>query len=230
MIFDPLYLILVFLPGLVLSGLASMYVKSTFNRFSRIRSGQGYTGAQAAYEMLKRAGVSNVGIEQTGGFLGDHYDPRTRTLRLSRNVYASQSLAAVGVACHEAGHALQHAHGYGPLKLRTALVPAAAVGSNMAYIFVFMGMLFRAPQLYFLGALVFAAAVIFSIITLPVEWDASARAKRALVTNGIVTPQEQTAAAKVLNAAFMTYIAAAVTAVLTLLYYLLRSGVLGGDE
>ncbi len=230
MIFDPMYLILVFLPGLVISGLAGIYVKSTFSKFSQIRSAAGYTGAQAAYEMLRRAGVSNVKIEMTNGFLGDHYDPTSRTLRLSRDVYSKQSLAAVGVACHEAGHALQHAHGYGPLKMRTALVPAAAFGSNLAYIFIFMGLMFRAPQMYFLGALVFLLAVVFSIITLPVEWDASARAKRAMVTNGVVTAREQDGAAKVLNAAFMTYIAAAVTSVLTLLYFLLRSGILGGGD
>lgn len=230
MVFDPLYLILVFLPGLVLSGLATIYVKSTFNQYSRVRSGNGYTGAQAAQEMLRRAGVNNVNIEVTGGFLGDHYDPRVRTLRLSRNVFSSQSLAAVGIACHEAGHALQHAQGYGPLKLRTALVPATAVGSNLAYAFIFMGLLFRAPQLYLLGAIVFLVAVVFSIVTLPVEWDASTRAKHALVANGVLTPQEQGGAAKVLNAAFLTYLAAALTSVLTLIYFLLRSGVLGGDD
>lgn len=226
---DPLYL-LIMLPGLLLSIWASMYTKSTFAKFSQVRAMRGYTGAQAAHEMLTRNGVRDVTIELTRGFLSDHYDPRTKTLRLSRDVYHGQSLSAVGVACHEAGHALQHAHGYLALGLRTALVPAASIGSNFSYFILIFGFLLRSQPLVLVGIFLFSLAVLFTLITLPVEWNASARAKKAMVTTGMVSPQEQQGAAAVLNAAFMTYVAGAVSAVLMLLYYLLRSGLLGGGD
>lgn len=228
-ILDPVYLLFA-LPGLLLSLWASFYTKSTFAKYSRIPSSQGLTGAQAAYQMLASKGIRDVTIEQTGGMLTDHYDPRTRTLRLSSAVYNSNSLAAIGVACHEAGHALQHAANYTWLGLRSALVPATSFGSNMAYIFFIIGFIVHSQQLILLGAVLFSAAVVFSIVTLPVEWNASARAKVAMVEAGLVSPQESRQAGQVLNAAFMTYVAAAVSAVLTLLYYLLRAGVFGGDD
>jgi len=225
--FDPLYWMLT-LPGLLLSMLASFYVKSAFSRYSRVRSQRGLTGAEAAAAMLQRAGVYDVRIERAGGFLSDHYDPTAKTLRLSPDVYGSESLAAIGVACHEAGHALQHADNYAWLGLRTSLVPLASFGSNFSYILFFIGLFLKSMFMVKVGVLLFGAAVLFTIVTLPVEWNASARAKVAMVHGGIVTHEERDGAANVLNAAFMTYVAGAVSAVLTLLYFLLRSGLLGG--
>lgn len=225
--FDPVYLMFI-IPGVLLSLWASMYTKSTFARYSRVASARGLTGAQAAAAMLAGKGVRDVIIERTRGMLNDHYDPSRRTLRLSESVYGSRSLAAIGVACHEAGHALQHAENYAFLGMRTALVPVTNFGSSLSYVFVLVGFLFRSQQMILIGAGLFAVAVLFALITLPVEWNASARAKRAMVGIGIVSPDEQAAAGEVLNAAFLTYVAAAVTALLTLLYYLFRAGVFGG--
>jgi uncharacterized protein len=217
-------------PAILLSLLASIYTRSTFGKYGKVRSHRGLTGAQAAWEMLKAQGISGVTIEITQGYLSDHYDPATRTLRLSPDVYNSDSLSAIGVACHEAGHAIQHAHKYGPLALRSSLVPVASFGSNFSYFIIFIGMLMRSPGLMLLGIACFSLAVIFTIVTLPVEWNASARAKKAMVAAGIVSEQERQGAGEVLNAAFLTYVAAAVSAIMTLLYYLLRAGVLGGRD
>jgi Zn-dependent membrane protease YugP len=228
MYFDPAYLIMVMLPALVLGGLATLLTRTTFNRYSRVRSVNGLTGAQAARRLLDSQGLHEVGIEQVQGFLSDHYDPRHNVLRLSPPVYQSNSLAAIGVACHEAGHALQKAHRYAPLALRSALVPATQFGS-MGYMWIIiLGLVLHAQPLVLLGCGLLAVVVVFSLVTLPVEWNASARAKELMVTSGIVRPQEQVHAAKVLNAAFLTYLASAVTAILTLLYWLLRAGLLGG--
>ena len=217
-------------PAILLSLLASVYTRSTFGKYGKVRSQRGLTGAQAAWEMLKAQGISGVTIEIPQGYLSDHYDPATRTLRLSPDVYNSDSLSAIGVACHEAGHAIQHAHKYGPLALRSSLVPVASFGSNFSYFIIFIGMLMRSPGLMLLGIACFSLAVIFTIVTLPVEWNASARAKKAMVAAGIVSEQERQGAGEVLNAAFLTYVAAAVSAIMTLLYYLLRAGVLGGRD
>jgi Zn-dependent membrane protease YugP len=221
------YLIFI-LPAFLLSLLASLYTRSTFAKYARVPSRQGFTGAQAAAEMLRGQNVQGVRIERTGGFLSDHYDPRSRTLRLSPDVYQGTSLSAIGVACHEAGHAIQHARNYGPLALRSALVPAASFGSNIAYLLIFLGFLLSSMELFLVGIACFTLAVVFTIVTLPVEWNASARAKEAMVAGGIVSAQEREGAGAVLNAAFLTYVAAAVSAVLTLLYYLARAGLLGG--
>jgi Zn-dependent membrane protease YugP len=180
--------------------------------------------------MLRSQGVHNVNIEPVRGFLSDHYDPRSHTLRLSPNVYQSRSLSAIGVACHEAGHALQHANNYLPLALRSALVPAASLGSSGAYIIFLIGLLFGATSMMKLGVLLFSLVVVFSLVTLPVEWNATARAKRLMVQAGIVSPAEQSSAGAVLNAAFLTYVASAFTAIMTLLYYMLRAGLLGGGD
>jgi len=220
--------ILFMLPAFILSLFASMYTRGIFGKYAKVRSQRGLTGAQAAWEMLKAQGISGVTIEITQGFLSDHYDPSTRTLRLSPDVYNSDSLSAIGVACHEAGHAIQHAHKYGPLALRSSLVPVTNFGSSFSFILIFIGMLMRSPGLMLLGIACFSLAVVFTIVTLPVEWNASARAKKAMVAAGIVSEQEQQGAGEVLNAAFLTYVAAAVSAIMTLLYYLLRSGLLGG--
>lgn len=237
MFFDPLYLI-VMIPVLILSGLASATVKSTFGKYSRVRTSTGLTGAEAAERMLRRAGVNDVRIEQVSGFLSDHYDPSKKVLRLSPEVYGESSLSAVGVACHEAGHALQHAQGYAPLKLRSALVPITQFGSNFGLLIAIAGVVLAsigliAPDMAELivwgGIILFGTAFVFSVVTLPVEWDASARAKKQLAVCGAVTSQaEIDAAGKVLNAAFMTYVAGAVAALLQLLYYLVRFGLIGG--
>ena len=218
------------LPAIVLAGLATMYTKSMFTRYSKQAASTGLTGAQAAARMLQSQGIRGVAIEPVRGFLSDHYDPSTRTLRLSPDVYGSRSLSAIGVACHEAGHALQHAGHYAPLALRSTLVPAAQLGSNLSYFLLMIGILFNLLALAKLGAILFSAVVLFSLVTLPVEWNATARAKALMTTAGIVSPREADDAGKVLNAAFLTYVASAVTALMTLLYYLLRSGLLGGGD
>jgi Zn-dependent membrane protease YugP len=216
------------LPAMVLAGLATLVTQSAFSRYSRVRASSGLSGAEAAQHLLNSQGVAGVRIEPVNGFLSDHYDPTSRTLRLSPGVYSSQSLAAIGVACHEAGHALQHAHHYAPLTLRSAMVPATQIGSHLSYFVFLAGLFFQNSALMAAGIALFTLVVVFSIVTLPVEWDASRRAKALMVSAGIVTPSEQPRAAAVLNAAFLTYLASAFTAIMTLLYYLARAGLLGG--
>ncbi len=223
--YDPMYLVFA-LPGLVLALLASWYTKSTFKRFSNWQSPNGLTGAQAAYQMLSSAGINDVRIEQVSGFLSDHYDPSSRVLRLSPSVYSENSLSAVGVACHEAGHAIQHARSYAWLHLRTAMVPLTNISSWFSYIVITMGFLFSSSSLVGLGAILFSGAVAFSLITLPVEWDASRRAKFAMAQAGLLPSKDAHNAGKVLDAAFLTYVAAAASSILTLLYYLFRAGLL----
>ncbi len=229
MMFDPTYLIFA-LPGLLLSMLASFYVKSTFSKYSNVGAASGLTGAEAAQRMLYAAGVYDVRIERVNGFLSDHYDPSSNTLRLSDAVYGSQSLSALGVACHEAGHALQKANHYKPMCLRSMLVLPANLGSRFSYIVIILGAMMQSSALINVGLILFGAAVLFTLVTLPVEWNASTRAKKALIASGILLPQEQSHAASVLNAAFMTYLASAVSSILTLLYYLLRLGIIGGGR
>jgi uncharacterized protein len=216
------------LPALALAGLATLYTRTTFSRYSRYKSVSGMTGAEAARRMLNSQGVDGVAIEQVQGFLSDHYDPRTRTLRLSPAVYGSSSLSAIGVACHEAGHALQHAALYAPLMLRSALVPVTQFGSFASYIFFLLGGFLQSFALIKLGIFLFTLGVLFAVVTLPVEWNASARAKALMTRAGVVSLQEQSMAGAVLNAAFLTYVAAAFTALMQLLYYLMRFGLLGG--
>lgn len=230
--FDMNYLLMVMLPGMVLSGLASMMVKRTFAKYENVGTQANMTGAEAAKLMLERQGVTDCSIEAVSGRLSDHYDPRVKTLRLSEPVYNARSISAIGVACHEAGHALQHAQGYRWLKMRSTLVPVTNISSKMSMPVIMVGGLlmslapvFGMPVLL-LGCALFAAAVLFSVVTLPVEWDASARAKTAMVDAGIVTPQEAGGAGNVLNAAFLTYLAAAIASIMTLIYYLHRTGVL----
>ena len=214
-------------PALILAGLATLFTKATFGRYSHVRARSGLTGAQAAALLLESQGVADVRIEPVQGFLSDHYDPASRTLRLSPDVYRSPSLAAIGVACHEAGHALQHAARYAPLMLRSGMVPLVQFGSQAAYILFMLGFFLGAVGFIRIGIVLFTGAVAFSIVTLPVEWNASARAKRLMVAAGIVTPAEQVGAGRVLNAAFLTYVASAFTSLLTLVYYLARAGLLG---
>jgi Zn-dependent membrane protease YugP len=226
--FDPVYLVLVMLPGLVISGIATWLTQSAFNRYSQVASSKGITGAEAAAILLDRAGIHDVQIVPAHGFLSDHYNPTTRQLALSESVYGSHSVAAIGVATHEAGHAIQHARGYFPLWIRSALVPVANIGSTFSYIVLVAGMVMQLPGLAMAGVLLFSAVVLFQLVTLPVEFDASARAKRLVVEAGIIYPEERVGVDRVLNAAALTYVAAAITSLLTLLYYLMRSGLLGG--
>lgn len=227
MFFDPAYFLFA-APALLLSLYATFLVKSRFAAYSQIRPASGLTGAQAARRMLDSQGLRDVQIERAQGFLSDHYDPSARVLRLSPDVYGASSLSAVGVACHEAGHALQHSSGYAWLGFRNALVPATQIGSHLSYFVLMLGFLLHHPALVNAGIALFAVVVLFSVVTLPVEWDASARAKKLMVPAGIVAPRESEDAGKVLSAAFLTYVASAVGAVLTLLYYLMRAGLLGG--
>ncbi len=225
--FDPMYLVFI-LPGLALSMWASYRTKSAFEKYSKIRSGSGLTGAQAARVMLDRAGLQDVTIVRTHGMLSDHYNPMTRSLSLSEAVYDMPSVAAIGVACHEAGHAIQHAHKYAPLWLRSALVPTANIGSGIGYFVMLLGLLMNATNMVLIGAVMFSMVLLFQVVTLPVEFDASARAKKLVVADGIVTSNEREGIDKVLNAAALTYVAAVVSTLLTLLYFLMRAGLLGG--
>jgi hypothetical protein len=227
MVFDPMYFLFI-LPGLALSIWASARVKSTFNKYSKVRSLRGFTGAEAAQELLRGAGITDVRIVRSHGVLSDHYNPITKTLALSEPVYNSDSIAAVGVATHEAGHAIQHARHYAPLWVRSALVPTANIGSSIGYFVMVIGLFMASTNMVLVGALLFSAVLLFQIVTLPVEFNASSRAKALVVDQGIVTMQERTGVDAVLNAAALTYVAAAVSTLLTLLYFLWRSGLIGG--
>jgi len=225
--FDPTYLLFI-LPGIVLSIWASFRTKRAFNKYSQVPSMRGLSGAQAAGEMLRSAGIQGVEIVETQGFLSDHYNPLNKTLNLSEGVYSSTSIAAVGVACHEAGHAVQHATQYRPLWLRSALVPTANIGSSVGYLVMMFGLFLHAANMVLFGAVLFSAVLLFQIVTLPVEFDASARAKRLVVEYGIISSHEREGVDRVLNAAALTYVAAAASTLLTLLYFLFRAGFLGG--
>lgn len=223
--FDPTYF-LVFI-GVVLSLLASGKVKSTFARFSQMRNSRGITGAEAAERVLRGAGIYDVRVEHIAGNLTDHYDPRSKVLRLSDSVYGSTSVAAVGVAAHECGHAIQHAKGYAPLKLRSAIVPVANFGSKIAWPLILIGLLFTSETsslLINLGIIAFSFAVLFQLVTLPVEYNASNRAIRVIADTGLMQGEEIKAAKKVLSAAALTYVAGAATAILQLLRILILTG------
>lgn len=227
MFFDPMYFLFVG-PAMLLSLWASFRVKSAFNKYSAIPTMRGLTGAQAAAELLRGAGIGDVKIVRHAGTLTDHYNPMNKTLALSEPVYDSTSIAAVGVATHEAGHAIQHARSYGPLWLRSLLVPTANIGSSLGYIVMALGLAFTSPKMVMFGAILFSAVLLFQIVTLPVEFNASNRAKALVMEYGIVTAQEREGVDRVLNAAALTYVAAAISTLMTLLYYLFRSGLLGG--
>lgn len=227
---DPLH-ILISLPALLFALYAQWSVKATFEKFRRYDTLRGMTGAAAARLILDRAGLAEVRVEETQGFLSDHYDPSSRTLRLSPDVYRSDSISAVGVAAHEAGHALQHAARYLPLELRSLAVPAAGLGSWLAFPTILLGFLLQASGLVLLGIVAFTLIVIFQLITLPVEFDATRRAKAALADLGIVaTREEADGVTRVLSAAAMTYVAATASAVSELLYFVLRYQMMTRDE
>ncbi|MCX7019471.1 MAG: zinc metallopeptidase [bacterium] len=216
-----MYLILVFLPTLLFSLYAQFKVKSVYGKYSKEPASSGMTGAQAAMTMLRANGLDRkVAIERVDGFLTDHYDPRKKVLRLSSEVYDNSSLAAVGVACHEVGHAIQDAKSYAPLVLRNAVVPTATIGSSLGYILIIAGLFLHMTGLSLVGLILFAAVVVFQIINLPVEFNASARAREMVSNLGIVNgAAEASAVRSVLSAAAMTYVAAAVAALVNLLYY-----------
>ncbi len=221
--------LLLALPGLLLGLWAQMKVKSAFGKYSKVRNSRGLTGAQVARLILDHYGLRHVSIEETRGMLSDHYDPRAKVLRLSPQVGREPTIAAVGVAAHEAGHALQDADGYAPLKLRSAIVPAVQFGSWLGPMIIMGGFLLMALTgatelgytLAWFGVILFALTAIFSIITLPVEFNASARAKKELVALGILSPQEMKGVNATLNAAALTYVAAAIAAIGQVLYYVI---------
>jgi Zn-dependent membrane protease YugP len=226
--FDPLYLVLIG-PAMLLALWAQLKVSSAFARWSRVPNALVLTGAQAARSMLDQAGLNDVAIEETSGRLSDHYDPRNRTLYLSSEVYRTPSVAALGVACHEAGHALQHALKYPALGMRNAIVPIANIGSWLAWPMIVLGLALNMAQLSLIGVVAFLGLVAFQAITLPVEFDASRRAKVQLSALGLVQGPEETAGVRqVLSAAALTYVAATITALAQLLYFLIRLGVIGG--
>lgn len=219
MFFDINYLIYM-IPAFILMALTSWYVKSSYNKWSRVQASSRLTGAQAAQRLLSTGGMYGVQIQGTAGNLTDHYDPRNKTLYLSNGVANVPSVAAVAIAAHEMGHAMQDAEDYFPLKFRAALVPMVNIGSNLGWILIMIGLFLNFTQLAWLGVLVFSGGAVFALATLPVEFDASARAKRLLAQTGIIqTEEEQRGVNAVLNAAALTYVAALVTAILQLLYY-----------
>jgi len=207
------------LPALLLGFWAQFKVKSAFNKYSKITTGNGMTGAEVARHILDSNNLQDVKVEQMGGMLTDNYDPRTKTLRLSQGVYASNSVAAAGIAAHESGHAIQDKVHYGPLGLRSLMVPTVQIGSWLGPIIFLMGMLFNSTNLALIGLVLFAAVAVFTIVTIPVELDASRRAKEILASSGIAYGSEIQGVNQVLDAAALTYVAAAIQAISTLLYY-----------
>lgn len=222
--FDPTYILVII--GAILSVWASARVNSTFRKYSRVRSMTGMTGAEAARRILDYNGLSHVRIEHVRGNLTDHYDPSSKVLRLSDATFASGSVAAIGVAAHECGHAVQDQENYGPLKIRSALVPAANIGSRIGLPLVFLGLLLGMNStLAMIGVWVFSLSVLFQLVTLPVEFNASGRALQMLESYRILTPEENGHCRKVLRAAALTYVAAAASSILQLLrLYILAGG------
>ena len=216
--------VLIVLPALVFSIWAQMNVKSTFDQYSKIRTKRGYTGADAARRVLNENGLFDVSIERVSGHLTDHYDPKANVIRLSDSVYSSSTAAAIGVACHEAGHAVQYSRGYFPIKVRSTIIPVTKFGSMLAMPIFLIGLLFAAPALLSLGILLYATVAVFQLVTLPVEFNASARALEAKGTSGMFDSEEYGAAKKVLTAAALTYVAALATTLLTLLRLLVLAG------
>lgn len=219
MFFDPLYFVFM-IPAFILMGITSWYVRHAYNKWSKIRAGSNLTGYQAAQRLLSTGSLYGVQIQGTPGEMTDHYDPRNKTLFLSNGVANSPSVASVAIAAHELGHALQDAEEYFPLKFRAALVPMVNIGSNLGWILILAGLFLGWTNLAWLGVIFFAGGAVFALATLPVEFDASARAKQLLAQTGIIrTDEEMRGVNQVLNAAALTYVAALVTAVLQLLYY-----------
>ena len=229
MFFDPLYL-MIMAPVLVLSLGAQWMVKSRYRKYSEYALRSGYSGADIARQILRANGIGDVQVEETGGWLSDHYSPTEKVLRLSPDVYRGRSIAAAGIAAHESGHAIQHATGYVVMNAWQMLAKPAAFSSNLAFWIIMIGFFMQATGLIKLGILLFSLIVLFQIVTLPVEFNASSRAKQMLYEYNIIRGPEYNGVAAVLNSAAMTYVAAAASSVATLLYFLLRSGLLGGRD
>ena len=216
-----LYFILV-VPAFIISLIAQIKVKTTYSKMAKIRNTSGYTGAQAAAAVLRHYGIMDVRIEETRGKLSDHFDPRTKVIRLSREVYYGNSIAAVGIACHEAGHAAQHAQGYAPIKLRNAIISACNIGSYLGIPLAFAGYFFGFEPLILVGLGLYSLIAVFQLVTLPVEFNASARAVRVIDENGLLRSEEEISGAKkVLAAAAMTYVAALMVTLANLLRFAL---------
>jgi Zn-dependent membrane protease YugP len=224
--FDITYLLFL-APGILLALWAQWRIRSAYEYASQIAPHSGYSGAEAAAALLHSANLHNVRIEPTEGFLSDHYVPGQHVLRLSPDVYGGRSLAALGIAAHETGHALQDAGRYPLLVIRNAIVPMASIGSNISWLLLLVGFALGFVGLIYVGIVVFSFTVLFQLVNLPVEFDASRRARIALVDSGMVTTEEDAVVARVLNAAALTYVAATLTAVLQLLYFLFRAGAFG---
>lgn len=214
------------LPALLLGLWAQAKVKHTFNKYNKVSNSRGMTGAQAARMVLDQNGLSYVRIEHVAGALTDHYDPRDNVIRLSSPVYNSTSIGAIGVACHEAGHAVQHAEEYAPIKLRNAIIPVCNIGSSVGPILILIGCLFAGNHLgrslVFFGILLYSLIAVFQLVTLPVEFDASGRALSVIRDSGMFADDDYKGAKKVLSAAAMTYVAALVTSIMQILYYVVR--------
>ncbi|WP_165219991.1 zinc metallopeptidase [Aquisphaera insulae] len=222
MVFDPLY-ILMMLPGMLIAGWAQSKIASAYREGSRYRASSGATGAQAAAAIMQAEGVRDVPIEPVAGQLTDHYDPAKKVLRLSETNYGYNTLAAVGVAAHEAGHALQDAHHYPLMTVRNLIVPLASIGPNLSFVALIVGMMAHSMLFIWAGIILFSTTVLFQLVNLPVEFDASRRARRELQRTGLISPEEDQVVGKVLNAAAMTYVAATLTSIFQLLYFVLRA-------
>jgi uncharacterized protein len=227
---DPTYLLYVFLPAAALSFVVQLILKSTYAKYSQVPTQRGLTGAEAAQRILEVGGAHGVEVQEVDGFLSDHYDPRQRVLRLSPQNYSGRSIAAVGVAAHEAGHAIQHAQSYALMSLRNLAVPLASIGTSLGYTVIVIGFLMHIRPLAVIGFLLILGILVFELINLPVEFDASRRAIQLLPETGILTPEENRGAQKVLGAAALTYVAAMISTLLTLLYWAMRLGLLGGSR
>jgi uncharacterized protein len=217
--FNTSYLIYM-IPAFILMMVVQFYVNSAYKRWSQVRARSGLTGAQAANRLIQNGGLYGVRVEGIAGKLSDHYDPRDKVLRLSQGVYQSNSVAALAIAAHELGHAMQDNEGYVPLRFRAALVPAVNIGSYLGWIFIFLGLILNYTNLAWLGVVIFSLGAVFALATIPVELNASARAKRLLVDTGLIAGEdEERGVNNVLNAAALTYVAALVTAVMQILYF-----------
>jgi Zn-dependent membrane protease YugP len=231
--FDPMYFLFL-APAMLLAMWAQWRIRRAYAATSRIPAASGLTGAQAASEVMRAANVPDVQIEPIAGQMTDHYDPRHKVLRLSEGVYQSRSLAALGIAAHEAGHAIQDARHYAPLRIRNGLVPFASFGGGLSWIIMIAGFVVAqinvalGNSLVLVGIGAFSLVVVFQLVNLPVEFDASRRARIALIDGGLITHEEDAEVKRVLSAAAMTYVAATLSSVMTLLYFLFRSGLLGG--
>ena len=226
--FSPTYLIFM-LPALALMGFASWYVRHAYSKWSQVRASSGLNGHMAAQRLISTGNLYGVQVQGTAGQLTDHYDPRNKTLYLSEGVANSPSVAAVAIAAHELGHAMQDAEDYFPMRIRAGLVPVVNIGSNLGWILIFIGLMLRSPNLAWVGVLVFSGGALFALATLPVEFNASSRAKELLYSTGIIQSEEERRGVnQVLNAAALTYVAGLITAVMQLLYYVFLIGGMGG--